>query len=63
MRIFTFFNFEITDGPRKGYKMPEGSSFSYIYTVADDQWVEARGFLVDQRDGKPRLVVWTRVKD
>jgi uncharacterized protein (TIGR03067 family) len=63
VRIHTWSNLEVTEGPQKGQKSPEGLSFSYIYTVDKDTWVEARGLLVGQRDGQPRLHVWKRVSN
>ena len=59
VRIFTFFDLEVTAGPRKGlkYKGPH----SFVYVVKKDSWIEARGLLIDQKDGEPRLTVWKRI--
>jgi len=61
VRVFTFFNLEVTAGPSKGAKTEQRSSF--IYRVDDDSLAEARGLLVDQGEEEPRLVIWKRVKD
>jgi len=56
VKIFTYFNVNSTTGRRKGPR-------SYIYTVDEDTWVEARGLLKDQPNEQPRLFVWTRVRE
>jgi len=59
VRIFTFFNLEVTAGPSKGRKSKERSS--YIYKIVHDNFVEARGLLVGQEEEEPRIVIWKRV--
>jgi len=61
VRVLTCFGLEVTAGPRKGltFKGP----LSFIYVLNRDSWVEARGLLVDQEDGEPRLVVWKCVAE
>lgn len=61
VRMFTFFNLEVTAGSSKGRKSEKPSSF--IYTVTDETLVEARGLLVDKEDEEPQLTVWRRVKN
>lgn len=61
IKVFTYFDLEVTAGPNKGliFKGP----LSFIYVLNRDSWVEARGILVDQEDGEPRLMVWKRVAE
>jgi hypothetical protein len=61
IRVFTYFDLEVTAGPRKGlgFKGP----LSFIYTLDRDSFVEARGLLANQEDGEPRLLVWKRVTE
>jgi hypothetical protein len=61
VRVFTYFDLEVTAGSRKGVKFK--GPLSFIYVLERDTWVEARGLLVDQEDGEPRLVVWKRVTE
>ena len=61
VRIFTFFNLEVTAGPSKGAKTEQPSSF--IFRVDDDSLAEARGLLVDQGEEELGMVIWKRVKD
>ena len=56
VKIFTYFNVDRTTGRRKG-------PVSYIYTVDEDTWVEARGLLKDQPNERLRLFVWKRVRN
>ncbi len=56
VKIFTYFNVDTTTGRRKEPR-------SYIYTVDEDTWVEARGLLKDQPNEQPHLFVWTRVRE
>jgi hypothetical protein len=60
VRIFTFFNLEVTAGRNRGAKVEE--PFSFIYKVDDETSAAARGFLINQEDGEPRVEVWKRVK-
>lgn len=55
VKIFTYSNINMATGRRKG-------PVSYIYTVDEDRWVEARGLLRDQPDERAHLFVWRRVK-
>ena len=61
VRVLTFFDLEVTAGPKKGlnFKGP----LSFIYVLNRDSWVEARGLMIDQEDGEPRLLVWKRVTE
>lgn len=61
VRIFTFFDLRVTEGPQKGgrFKGPR----SFIYVLDGDVWTEARGLLADQPDGKPRLMHWKRLAE
>jgi hypothetical protein len=61
VRILAFFDLEVTTGPNKGLKFK--GPLSYIYAIHRDSFVEARGFLVDQEDGDPRLIIWRRAVD
>lgn len=61
VKVLTFFDLEVTAGPRKGLKFK--GPLSYIYVLKRDTWVEARGLLVDQEDGDPRLLVWKRLTE
>lgn len=55
VKIFTYSNIDKTTGQKKRPR-------SYIYTVDDDTWVEARGLLRDQAKEPPRVFVWKRVR-
>jgi len=59
VRIFTFFDLRVTDGPRKGQRFQ--GPLSFIYALNDDVWTEARGLLADQRDGNPRMTFWKKI--
>ncbi len=61
VRVLTFFDLEVTAGPAKGRKFK--GPLSYIYVVTPDTFVEARGLMVDQKDGPPSLLVWKRVNE
>jgi len=60
VKIFTFYNQEITAGPEKGTKV-EGSR-SYIYRLTDDTFDEVWGFLPDQEKRPIYYSVHRRVK-
>ena len=55
VKIFTFYNQEITAGPEKGTKV-EGSR-SYIYRLTDDTFDEVWGFLPDQDPASDELTL------
>lgn len=61
VKVFTCFDLEVTAGPRKGLKFK--GPLSFICVLKRDSWVEARGILLDQDDGDPRLLVWKRVAE
>ncbi len=61
VRIFTFFNLQVTGGHSKGRKFPE--RVSLIYRVDDDTLAHAFGMLVGQENEEPRFEVWKRVRD
>jgi len=61
VRIFTFFNLEVTAGASKGRKFPE--RVSLIYRVDDDTLAHAFGMLIGQENEGPRFEVWRRVRD
>ena len=55
--LFTYSNFEVTEGEQKGQKM-EGE-FSYIYRATEDEFREAQGFLPGDM-GDPAMTVWKK---
>jgi len=59
VRIFTFFNLDVTAGPSKGQRVEYSTSF--IYRVDSHSLIEGHGLMIGQNDGEPRLVVWKRV--
>jgi hypothetical protein len=63
VRIFTFSNIEVLEGPGKGQKA--STSGSYIYRVQNDLFVEVGGLLIDERyaDRSPYLLKWKKVKN
>lgn len=60
VRVFTFFNREVTAGPTKGQKVTEASS--YIYRLRDDTFEEVWGFLPGQEKRELLAAKWRRVK-
>ena len=60
VKIFTFSNVEVTDGPQKG--AVSNRSHSYIYRIEDDVFVEAVGLLADPPQPAPEIRIWRRVK-
>jgi hypothetical protein len=60
VRVFTFFNREITAGPEKGRKVTEPAS--YIYRVRSDTFEEVWGFLPGQEQRELLAAKWRRVK-
>lgn len=61
VRVLTYFDLEVTNGPRQGQKFKGPKSF--VYVLKNEAWVEARGILTDQQDGPPRMVVWRKIAD
>jgi uncharacterized protein (TIGR03067 family) len=55
--LFTFSNFEVTEGPQKGQKM-EGES-TYVYRATDEEFREAQGFLPGDA-GEASVNVWKK---
>jgi hypothetical protein len=60
VRLFTYFNGEITDGPQKGQKMPP---YTYIYRVDDQTFTEVMGMLVGQEKQTPSARQYKRVEN
>ena len=60
VRLFTYYNGEITDGPQKGQKMPP---YTYIYRVDDKTFTEVMGMLVGQERQTPSARQYKRVED
>jgi hypothetical protein len=60
VRLFTYYNAEITDGPQKGQKMPP---YTYIYRVDDKAFTEVMGMLVGQERQTPSARQYKRVED
>jgi hypothetical protein len=59
VRIFTFSNMKVTEGPNKGAESREERS--YIYKVEADTFAEVQGFLIG--DPSPtNLILWKRPK-
>jgi hypothetical protein len=58
VRVFTFFNREVTAGPAKGQRIAEPSS--YIYRVRDDTFEEVWGFLPGQEKRELLAARWKR---
>jgi len=60
VKVFTYFNLEVTAGSLKGSRFPQRRSF--IYRLEDNWFLEAYGLLVDQRE-QPSVLTWRRLKD
>jgi hypothetical protein len=60
VRVFTFFNREVTAGSTKGRKVPEPSS--YIYRLSGDAFEEVWGFLPGQEKRDLLAAKWKRVR-
>ena len=60
VRVFTFFNREVTAGPAKGQKVPEPSS--YIYRIRGDTFEEVWGFLPADEKRELLAARWKRVR-
>jgi len=58
VKIFTFFNRVDTEGPNKGQKSAE--PVSYIYRADDYTYVEVWGFLPEQAERPPKLLLWVK---
>ena len=62
VRLYTYFNWQVTAGPNKGKKIK--GPFSYIYRVKDDKIYEGHDLLVDAApDTRPKVQVWKRVEE
>ena len=59
--IFTYTNWEATEGPQKGTKMP--GPVSYIYRVSDKQFREAWGLLPGQENRRSLLLIWKKSEE
>ena len=60
VRLFTYYNGEVTDGPQKGQKMPP---YTYIYRVDDKAFTKVMGMLVGQERQTPSARQYRRVDD
>jgi uncharacterized protein (TIGR03067 family) len=58
VNIFTYTNWEATEGPQKGTKMP--GSVSYVYRVSEKQFREVWGFLPGQENRRTVLNIWKK---
>jgi hypothetical protein len=61
VKIFTFSNQEILEGPDKGRKYP--GTVSYVYRVRPREFAEVWGFLPGQEGRTTLLLVWHRMKE
>jgi hypothetical protein len=61
VKIFTFSNQEILEGPDKGRRYP--GTVSYVYRVGPREFAEVWGFLPGQESRTTLLLVWRRVKE
>jgi hypothetical protein len=59
VKIFTFFNLEVTEGPQKGHKDP--TEQSYLYHVDHDSFTEVWG-LIEGDLHAPEMIVWRRAE-
>src|SRR2546421_3997061 len=60
VNIFTYTNWEATEGPQKGTKMP--GPVSYVYRVSEKQFREAWGFLPGQENRRSVLLIWKKAE-
>jgi hypothetical protein len=60
IRLYRFFNGEVTDGAQKGQKM---GPYTYVYRVDDDTFTEVFGFSVGEEKRAPVLHIYKRIKD
>ena len=60
VNIFTYTNWEATEGPQKGTKLP--GPVSYIYRVSEKQYREAWGFLPGQENRRSVLLIWKKAE-
>jgi uncharacterized protein (TIGR03067 family) len=58
VKIFTYFNWEATEGPEKGVKV--AAPTSYIYRADRHTFAEVWGFLHGQENRAPRLMIWVK---
>ena len=61
VKVFTYTQMEVTDGPQKGTKMP--GPVSYVYWANDRYFREAWGFLPGQEAPPATLYVWKRAAE
>jgi hypothetical protein len=59
VRVFTYRNLRVTDGPDRGHESKD--EVSYVYRVVGRQFVEFHGVL-ESDPAPPGIVIWTRVK-
>lgn len=60
VKLFTYFNHEVTEGPDKGQKYP--GETSYVYQVNDREFKEVWGFLPGQEERPALLLVWKKAR-
>ena len=60
VRLFTYYNAEITEGPQKGQTMPP---YTYIYKVDEQFFTEVMGMLAGQEKQAPSARVYKRVEN
>jgi tetratricopeptide (TPR) repeat protein len=61
VRIFTYSNMEVLDGPDKGQTF-KGLLGSYIYVLDQDTFYEASNLFIDYAGQPPELVAWKRMR-
>ena len=59
VKVFTYTEMEVIEGPQKGTKMP--GPVSYVYWANDKYFREAWGFLPGQENPPALLLVWRKV--
>jgi hypothetical protein len=60
VRLYTFYNGEVTDGPQKGQKL---GPYTYIYRVDKETFTEVMGFIAGQEKQAPALRTYKRAKE
>ena len=60
VKIFTFRNLTVTAGEGKGTTTP--GSYSYLFQIRDDKWIEVHGLMNDDK-GTPELDTCERMKE
>jgi len=60
IRVFTYFNMEVTDGDGKGNK--RNDPVSYVYRVYEDRFFEVTGLLPGQEQQAVTVFLWKRLK-